>query len=716
MKTINFEQEIKSLLPLFQPESLAIIGASENPFKPSGQPLVSLINAGFKGKIYPVNPKHTTLCNLPCYPALIDVPGSVDLAIIAVPAKYTLDQLQQCADKGVKGVIIFTSGFAEVGPEGAKIQMEITELAQKTGMRVCGPNCMGIFSSRNALMANFSVTELPEQVLVPDFLGFISQSGGFGAAIYQMIKEKGYGFSHFVSTGNEADVDFSQYMGFMARDNYTRVIGGYLEGVKDGQKFINATDMALQNNKPILLIKAGRYPAAAKAAASHTGALVGSDKVYSAVFKQKGIIRIESLEEYQIVLSILASNKCPKGKRIAILATSGGSGVALTDKCSFYGLEVAPLQAETRAKLDNVLPAFASSANPVDITSAILTQPGLLEQCAEIVINDPGIDMLITAYWALHGDRTNLEQMVRVSKKTDKPIFNIVWGPEEAALQALHFLNDNLIPAAKEVDFAIRSLAVLADYSEFKTARSNKNNEDYSIQAPPSAKKMAGEILNNLKPGAKLTEYEAKQVLRAYGISTTREVLTKTTEKAVQAAKEIGYPVVMKIMSPDILHKTEAGGVLLNIATDQEVVESFNKIIENARKYNQDALVQGVLVQEMLSGGTEIIVGAGKDPVFGSTIIAGLGGIFVEVLEDVALRVAPVSNLDAREMLEELKGKKIFEGVRGKEPVDKNALVEIIQKVSRLVEDFPQIAELDINPLLLFPKGAVAVDALIVLQ
>ncbi|WP_027364191.1 acetate--CoA ligase family protein [Desulfotruncus alcoholivorax] len=716
MGTINFEQEIKSLTPLFQPESLAIIGASENPSKPSGQPLVSLINAGFKGKIYPINPKHTTLCNLPCYPSLKDVPGPVDLAIIAVPAKFTLGELQQCAAKGVKGVIIFTSGFAEVGPEGAKLQSEITDLANKTGMRVCGPNCMGIFSSRNALMANFSVTELPERVLVPDFLGFISQSGGFGTAIYQMIKDKGYGFSHFVSTGNEADVDFSEYMGFMAQDNFTRVIGGYLEGVKDGQKFITAADMALKNNKPILLIKAGRYPAAAKAAASHTGALVGSDKVYSAVFKQKGIIRIESLEEYQIILSMLASNKYPKGKRVAILATSGGSGVALADKCSFYGLEVGPLQAETRAKLDSILPDFASSANPVDITSAILTQPGLLEQCAEIVINDPGIDMLIVAFWALHGDRSNLEQMVRVSKKTDKPVFNIVWGPEEAALQALHFLNDNLIPAAKEVDFAIRSLSVLADYSEFKTARNIQTNEHQSVPIPLNAQKIAGEILYNLKPGAKLTEYEAKQVLRAYGISTTREVLAHTAEEAVQAAREIGYPVVMKIISPDILHKTEAGGVILNISSDEEVIESFNQIIWNAQKYNQNALVQGVLVQEMLSGGIEIIVGSGKDPVFGSTVIAGLGGIFVEVLEDVALRVAPVSNLDAQEMLEELKGKQIFEGVRGKEPVDKKALVEVIQKVSRLVEDFPQIAELDINPMLLFPKGAAAVDALIVLQ
>lgn len=716
MTTPDFQQEIKSVLPLFQPESLAIIGASSNPLKPSGQPLVALTQCGFKGRIYPVNPKYQTLLNLPCYPALRDIPDQVDLAIIAVPAKMTMDALHECVEKGVKGVIIFTSGFAEVGPEGAKIQQEMTRLARETGMRICGPNCMGIFSARNALMANFAVTELPDRVLVPDLLGFISQSGGFGSAIYQMIKEKGFGFSHFVSTGNEADLEFSHYMGFMASDSCTRVIGGYLEGVKDGQKFLQAADMALANNKPVLLIKAGRSPAAARAAASHTGALVGSDKVYSAVFKQKGIIRVESLEEYQIMLGLLAANKVPRGKRVAILATSGGSGVALVDKCYQYGLEIAELSKETRSGLDRILPDFASSANPVDITSAIMTQPGLLQQCAEIVVNDPGVDILIAAYWALHGDRNNLEQMVRVSGNTGKPVFNIVWGPEDPAREALRFLNEHLVPAAREVDFAIRSLAALADYNEY--IRTRKGAKQAAPPVPPGAREQAGKILLNLAPGTKLTEYEAKQVLRAYGIPTTREILATTPEEAVDAANSIGYPVVMKIISPGILHKTEAGGVILNVASEEEVKENFRKIINNARNYNEKAVIEGVLVQEMLPGGTEMIVGVSKDPVFGPTVMAGLGGIFVEALEDVSVRVVPVSPLDAREMLDELKGKKVLEGLRGNPPADKEALIGLIQRVSRLAEDFPQIAELDINPLLLYPegRGACAADALIIIE
>ncbi len=710
----SLEQEISSMLPLFQPESIAIIGASSNPAKPSGQPLVALTSCGFKGQVYPVNPKYKTLLDLPCYPSLRDVPGKVDLAIIAVPAKLTLPALHDCATKGVKSVIIFTSGFAEVGPEGARLQQEIAFAAKEAGMRICGPNCMGIFSARNALMANFAITELPERVLVPDFLGFISQSGGFGAAIYEMIKDRGFGFSHFVSTGNEADLEFSHYLGYMALDPHTKVIGGYLEGVKDGQKFLQAADLALQHKKPVLLLKAGRYPVAARAAASHTGAMVGSEKVYNAVFKQKGIIRVESLEEFQVMLAVLAGGNLPRSNRTAILATSGGSGVMLADKCAHYGLEVVHLQEQTRAQLDDILPEFASSANPVDITSAIMTQPGLLEQCAEIVINDPNVDILITAFWAVHGDRSNLEQMIRVGKRAQKTVLNLVWGPEQVSREVINLLNEHLIPAAREADFSIKALSALAKYRQFTETRQQVPTGLPAI--PPDAKQRASSILLGKPPGTSFSEYSAKQVLRAYGIPTTRESLASSPDEAVQAAEAIGYPVAMKIMSPDILHKTEAGGVILNVTSAGEVRECFDRIMANARAYKQDARLEGVLVQEMLPAGTEVIVGINRDPVFGSTVVAGLGGIFVEVLQDVALRVVPVSPADAAAMLEELRGAKVLKGLRGQPPADTKAVLDIILRVSRLAQDFPQIAELDINPLLVFPEGggACAADALII--
>ena len=716
MKTTELRQELNSLTPLFRPQSVAIIGASENPFKPSGQPLVALLRAGFQGAIYPVNPRHNTLLNLPCHPSIEAVPGQVELAIIAVPARFTMEALYQCAAKGVKGIIIFTSGFAEVGPAGAAIQREITKSARETGMRICGPNCMGIFSSRNRLMANFAVIELPEKVLVPDFLGFISQSGGFGAAIYEVIREKGFGFSHFVSTGNEADLEFSHYLGYMAEDPHTRVIGGYLEGIKDGGKFMAAADLALDRGKPMLLIKAGRYEVAAKAAASHTGALVGSEKVYSAIFKQKGIIRVESLEEFNLMLSIIAGDRIPRGNRVAILATSGGSGVMLADKCAHHGLEVVRLQEETRADLAAMLPDFASTANPVDITSAIMTSPGLLEKCAERVIADPGVDMMIVAYWVAHGDRHNLDQMIRVGSGTSKPIFNLIWGPDQSVRDALNHMNEALIPAARETDFAIRALASLAQYNQFLQTR--RQTADKPAPAPAGAREKAAALLQGLAPGARLTEYAAKQVLQAYGIPVTKEELAAGAEEAVAAAEKTGYPVALKIMSQEILHKTDTGGVILNVSTPGEVREGYRRLMENAGAHHPGARVEGVLVQEMLPAGTEMIVGIGKDPVFGATVLAGLGGIFVEALEDVALRVAPVSPRDAGEMLAELKGRKILDGLRGQPPADVEAVKDIIQRVSRLAEDFPGIAELDINPLFVFQrgKGACAADALIVMK
>lgn len=718
MTASNFKQELDSMAPLFLAQSVAIIGASEDPIKPSGQPLAALTRAGYAGHIYPVNPKHSVILNLPCHPSIKDVPGRVDLAIIAVPAGLTMEALRQCAEKGVKGAIVFTSGFAEIGPEGAARQQQMTALAGETGMRICGPNCMGIFSSRNRLMANFGVSEIPDWVLVPDLLGFISQSGGFGAAIYETITEKGYGFSHFVSTGNEADLEFSHYLGFMAVDRHTKVIGGYLEGVKDGAKFLQAADLALDNGKPVMILKAGRSEVAARAAASHTGALVGSEQVYSAVFRQKGIIRVENLEEFNLMLPMIARQKLPRGRRVAILSSSGGSGVMLADKCAQNSLEVVPLQEETRVGLAALLPGFASTANPVDITSAIMTSPDLLEKCARLVLADPGVDMVIAAYWTAHGDsgKVNFDQIIRAGKDAQKPFFNLVWGPDQAVREALSLMHNELLPAAREADFAIRALASLADYNNYLQTR--RDNTRTIPPIPADAKKKAADIIRGLSPGGGLTEHAAKKILQAYGIPVTREIITVNEEQAIKAAEDIGYPVAMKIMSPDILHKTDIGGVMLNISSPAAVRDSFRRLKETTLAHKPGARLEGILVQEMLAGGTEMIVGIGKDPVFGSTVLTGLGGIFVEALEDTALRVVPVSPVDAEEMLAELKGRKILAGLRGQPPADTEAVQEIIQRVSRLAEDFPNIAELDINPLFVYPrgKGACAADALIIME
>lgn len=714
MKDLTMEERLVSMWALFDPESIAIIGASANPVKPSGQPLVALLNNGYKGKIYPVNPNYNRLYNLPCYPSLSAVPGNVDMAIIAISAAHTMAALEECAEKGVKAAVIFTSGFAEVGGEGVELQKEITRLVREKGIMVCGPNCMGIFSAHNALMANFAVTTLPEKTFINDFLGFISQSGGFGCALYEMVRDRGIGFSHFISTGNEADVEFSEYLAYMAGDPRTRVIGGYLEGVKNGPKMVRAAQMALEAEKPVLLIKSGRNEVAARAAASHTGALVGSDRVYDSLFKQKGIIRVESIEELTATLSVLVSGKLPRGRNVCILATSGGSGVLLADKCAEYGLEVPPLTPQTREKLDKLLPSFASSANPVDITSQIMTQPGLLKQCAEVVLADPRVDILILCYWALHGDiGKNLEEINSITKGTDKVVMNLVWGPEEPARQALKKLHEMLVPAARESEYAVKSLGALSWYNH----KVRVSREVPGLpEIPENARENVAAILGGFRPGARLTEYQAKQVLRAYGIPCTREKLALNQDEAVHMANLIGYPVVLKIESPDILHKTDAGGVKLNLDSPERVREAYREITAKALNYKSDADLKGVLVQEMLPPGTELIVGIGRDNVFGSIVLFGLGGIFVEALQDVAMRIPPLTRADAMEMVDEIKGQKVLDGVRGKPSVDRNALVDILLRVAQLAGDFPQIEELDINPLVAYHGGIAAADALLVLK
>lgn len=719
MKNQSFEESLQSMDMLFNPASIAIVGASSDPIKPSGQPLVALINNGYRGKVIPVNPKYKSLLGLDCYPSLEAVPFEIDMVIIAVSAPMVLGTLRQCALKKVKACVIFTSGFSEVGPQGKAMQQEITRIAREGGIRVCGPNCMGIFSARNALMANFAVDKLPENTVIDDFFGFISQSGGFGAAIYEVVRDRGIGFSHFISTGNEADVDFSDYLGYMARDQHTRVIGGYLEGVRDGKKFIRAAEMALEEGKPILLIKTGRSQVAAKAASSHTGSLVGSDKIYQAVFKQKGVLRMESIEELTATLSILVAGKIPRGNRVCILASSGGSGVLLADKCAQYGLDVVSLSGSTRQGLDNILPAFASSANPVDITSQIMTNPLLLKDCIDILVEDPDIDILILCFWALHGDISlYLDELTKISRGTDKLVLTLIWGPEEPARLAAGTLHRNLVPAARDTETAVKALASLASYADKrnKYIQSAAQDKIYMDISPKEAKKEAEKLLQQLPPGARLTEYQSKQLLRAYGIPCTRDALAATPEEAVSAAEIIGFPVVMKIESPDILHKTDAGCVVLNLNSPGEVRQTFDILLERAGIFKPDAQIRGVLVQEMLPRGTEIIIGISRDEVFGPVVVFGMGGVLVEVLKDISMGVPPLAPEDAREMLDAIRGKEMLNGVRGGEPVNREMLVDTLLRVSRMACDLPRLGELDINPLIAYGGQLKAADALIILK
>ncbi|MHB1126913.1 MAG: acetate--CoA ligase family protein [Bacillota bacterium] len=709
--------DIASIEPLFNPRSVAVIGASPNRLKPSGQPVVALIENGFTGKVYPVNPNYAEIAGLKCYPDLESIPEPVEVAIIAVSAALALEALCSCVGKGVKGAIIITSGFSEMGEEGKVMQREITRISRESGIRVVGPNCMGIFSNFNKSMAGFGLTEMSKGAHIPDFLGFIAQSGGFGSTIYQLAGVNGIGFTHYVSSGNEADVEFSEYMAYMAQDGVTKVIGGYLEGAKNGRKFAEAADMALEAGKPVAVIKTGRYPAGARAAASHTGSMVGSDKVYNAFFKQKGIVRVESVEEMLLFIGILTEERLPRGKGVAVLSASGGAGVLLGDRCEGAGLTVKPLTPETREKLDSLLPTFAASANPVDLTAALMTQPDLFRNCANLILKDPNIDMVIMLYF-VHEENMEilLNQLEEVFQSADKPIVVVTWGPPADADLFHEKLMKKGIPSTRNVDFAVGAMAAVAEYAERLRIYRARVEEPALVSG--EAREKVAELLEGLPAGQKLTEYQSKKILAAYGIPVTREELATTPEEAVRIAESIGYPVVAKIESPDILHKTDAGGVKLNLDSAEKVRAAFAEIMDKARKYKADADIRGVLVQEMLAGGIEVIVGMATDQVFGPTVLFGLGGIFVEALEDVSIKVAPLTRNDAQEMLVEIKGRKVLDGLRGKPPLDKNAIVDVILRISQLVTDFPQLAEMDVNPLLVFAdgQGARAADALIVLK
>lgn len=703
---------IIALEPFFSPKSIAIIGASENSMKPGGRPINALLSRGYRGRIYTVNPFRENINGLKCYPSLMDIPGDVEMAIISIVAHKVYPVLEECAAKGVKAVVIFTSGFAEMGPAGLAQQNRLSELARKTGLRVLGPNCLGIVNTNNGVMASFaSIVDLPPAD--PRVLGFVSQSGGFGAVIYAAALAGGVGFNYFVSVGNEADLEFTDFLEYMVHDPGTRLAGGYLEGAKDGDKLRRVAEEALRREKPILIMKTGRSSAGSRAAASHTGSLAGSELVYDAFFRQTGIIRIDNYNDLIAFVPIFQAGRMPGGRKTAIIATSGGAGVALTDLCESLGLNVIPLGKETREKMDRVLPSFASTNNPIDLTAAFLQEPELITAALKALCEDPEVDIIIGSFnFQIPRDHPVVRQIIDIYRETDKVVmispFSLPGVPVEPAVVELKKAG---IPVILETIDALRAVSNLAAYSENLKKRKTSR---YHVQPPAIPKP---DLTDLLVPGETLSESNAKEILEKYGIPVTRQALAITPEDAVSRAREIGYPVALKIDSPDIPHKTEAGGLKLNIKNDDEVRSAFAGIIGNVKRFMPDARFNGVSVQEMLPEGIEVIVGVVRDPVFGPTIMFGLGGVFVEVLKDVSFRIAPVSPGDAADMIKEVKGAALLKGVRGKPPVDSEAIADVILKVSALAADYrDSIEEMDINPLIAYPKGVKAADAMLVVR
>lgn len=692
----------------FNPRSIAIIGASSDFTKPSGRTLAILLKRGYRGRLFPINPRYREIGGLACYPTILDVPEEIDLVVIGIPASQVIDILRQCAKKKVKAAIIFSSGFSEVGEEGKVLQERITELAKAHHIRILGPNCFGLIHTKASVIASFA-TIVDLEPVYPSALGYVSQSGAYGASSYSQAIEQGVGFSAFVSVGNEADTEFADYVDYLLDDPETRAIGGYLEGARNGGKFRQVAEKALRLGKPLLIVKAGRSRAGSRAASSHTGSLAGSDEIYDAFFRQMGIIRYESLNELIAFVVAHRAGRMPSGANIAILSGSGGSGVMMTDKCESLGLTVPELGAETRKELAKYLPSFGSGRNPVDLTAQINTDSALLGNCLRVLLNDDGIDMLIARVPVSRITGPAIaKDIIELFHATSKPLLLVI--PASYQRQA-----PDVVAQIKAGGVPILSDSLLASQAMARLWWYARKQSEFSRRAPLPGPSPRREGEGSVLPAESLSEFDSKKFLAAHGFPVARGGLATSAEMAVDHARAIGYPVALKIQSPQILHKTESGGIRLKLASDEAVRAAYREIVENAGRSMPEAAIQGVLVEEMVQGGVEVIIGATRDPVFGHVLMFGLGGIFVEAMKDVSFRIAPVSREDAEEMVREIRGYRILTGMRGKPAVDLDALVDVLLKVSQLVtEAGREIRELDINPLVVLEKGARVVDALIV--
>ena len=695
----------------FTPRSIAIIGASQDFGTIQGQPLKHLQSHGYAGAIYPVNPRYAEVGGVKCYASLEDVPETPDLVLILVNASRVTDMLRRCGAKGVPYVIIFSSGFSEVGGGGVTLQEELREIAREHDIGVIGPNCQGMINIADRVYAGFGSVFSSDYD--PGPVSMVSQSGGFGFSVMNLSsKEGGLAFRQMVTTGNEIGVSTLDFIEYFIRDPKTEIIAGYVEGLKDASRLIEVGEKAMQAGKPILMWKVGNTEQGQRAAASHTANLGGAMALYRAAFRQKGIIQVDDIQDVVDFGRAFQCGRLPEGNRLAIITISGGAGILMTDEIVAGGMQLAELAPETLAKLKEFIPSFGSLLNPVDVTAAIFNDLTLIDRTMQAIIDDPGVDCIAMINASLQGDLANAiaGEIVAAANKTDKPVF-LCWSARDVlAREAYAQLDAARIPHYKSPVRCGKALAALSWYSEAK-----RRNEAQRAEKPLV---LQGAAANKLLAGrtADVAEYEAKRILAEYGIPVTQETLATSADQAVAAARAIGYPVAMKIQSPDISHKTEARAVRLGVADDAGAGAAYDEIVANAKAYKADARIEGVLVQEMVKGGTEAILGVTNDPLFGPAVMFGLGGIFAEVLKDVSFRLAPVTPSIAREMIEEIKGYPVLAGARGKAPADVDALADAIVRLSALAIDLKDsLAELDINPLFVMEKGrgVKAADALI---
>ena len=695
---------------LLSPRSVAVVGASDTPTRIGGRPIAYLKAAGFSGTIYPVNPTRETVQGLKAYPSLAALPGAVDAAILALPAAAVVSAVEEAAAAGIRACVVFSSGFAETGSEGAMRQKDLAAAARAGGLRLLGPNCLGLFDTESRFYATFSTTldrGFPEQ----GRLSIISQSGAFGSHLYFVARELGLGVRRWITTGNEADLSVAECLLYLAEDPGTGVILAYAEGVGDGPLLIRALERARELGKPVIFIKVGRSAVGAEAVTSHTAALAGSDAVFDAVLKRCGAWRAHSIEAAMDAAYALTVGELPRGNRVGLVTISGGIGVLMADTAEDLQLEVPPLPAAAQAELKDLLP-FAGTRNPVDITAQVFNDINLLEHNLDVLLRycqagagapvseqEPAVDSAITYLTSAPGAdflrKPFIKALTRLRVRHPKaPLMLSIQVPEEMrrACEALR-------------------LPVFADPARALAATAAQAHFARQLGWKPDRRGATAPILAPAEP---LGEQQAKELLSEAGLPVVEERLVHSAEEALAAFDAFGgRPVVLKLASPDILHKTEIGGVILDCRDGQAVARAYELLLARAAEKAPDARLDGVLLSPQLSGGVECILGMERDPVFGPVIMLGLGGIFVEVLKDVVFSLAPVSEEEAMQMIEALQAAPLLQGARGHAPLDIRALARAVATFSGFAAaaDWAQSAE--VNPLLVLPEGIVALDALI---
>ncbi|MGB9959632.1 MAG: acetate--CoA ligase alpha subunit [Candidatus Bathyarchaeales archaeon] len=693
---------------IFNPKSVAIVGASDEEGSVGYVLMKNLLELGFEGEVYPVNLRKNEILGLKAYPSVEQLPKTVDLAVVATPAKTVPDVVEQCGRAGIKGVIIISAGFKEVGPEGKALEDKLVEIKRKYGLRIIGPNCLGIIRPSIKLNATF-VSTMPK----PGNIAFISQSGALGAAILDWAIQENIGFSHFISVGSMVDVDFGDLIDYLGTDPQTRSILMYIEGMSDARKFMSAA-RHFARTKPIIVVKAGRFSESAKAAASHTGSLTGEDDVYDAAFKRAGVVRVEEIADLFNCAEVLGLQPLPKGPNLAIVTNAGGPGVMATDALIARGGKLAKLSPQTMENLNSILPPYWSHGNPIDILGDAGSErySAVLEAC----FKDENVDGVLVIYTAqaVTDSVKVAKDIVEVYKKEryhNKTILTSFMGGA-AVEEANRILNENGLPTYSTPEQAVRTYLYMYQYKrnlELLYETPEELPVDISPPKRPILVAMRNAVMENREL---LTEIEAKRLLEYYGMPIAKTYVARTADEAVQSASQIGHPVVLKILSPQITHKTDAGGVVLDLNSEAEVREAFERIIKNARAYNPDAEILGVTVQPMIKKkGYEVIIGAKKDPIFGPVILFGMGGIGVELFKDYAIGLPPLNQTLARRLMEETKVYQLLKGYRNMPPANIKLLEEILVRFSQMIIDFPQIKEVDINPLLVDEKEAYVLDA-----